>query len=221
MVGTRIWAFQADADLFYTGGSDGNELVSGRAPSSTAEPSRRVSGGPVMRVRSLVRFGALAAAAALTIDQTTKHFVRASMIAGESIYIAPFFDLRLGLNEGVSFGLLAEWFAGRPWAPVFLALAIITALAVWLLRTDERWEGLGLGCIIGGALGNVADRARLGAVVDFLDFHISGHHWPAFNFADVAIVVGVGLLFSSGIRRKPPSATRGEFPPARSRGGPR
>lgn len=157
----------------------------------------------VIKTRSPARFGLLAAVAALTIDQTTKYLALSSMAVGQRIPVAPIFDLRLGFNEGVSFGLLAEWFAGRPSAPIILALAIIAALAFWMFRTGDRWEGLGLGSVIGGALGNVADRIRLGAVADFLDFHVAGYHWPAFNLADAAIVVGVALLLMAGIGRKP------------------
>lgn len=79
-------------------------------------------------------------------------------------------------------------------------LTVVAVLATWLWRTLNRWVGAGLGLVIGGALGNVSDRVRQGAVTDFLDFHWGTYHWPAFNFADVAIVGGV-VLFLIGERR--------------------
>lgn len=87
-----------------------------------------------------------------------------------------------------------------------LALAAVTGLSVWLWRTRSRLGGMALGLIIGGALGNIADRMRWGGVTDFLDFHFDTYHWPAFNFADVAIVCGVGLLLWESLietRREP------------------
>jgi signal peptidase II len=84
---------------------------------------------------------------------------------------------------------------GLPWwGLAVLGLAVVTLLSVWLWRTRTRLSGAAIGLIIGGALGNIADRIRWGAVTDFLDFHVGQYHWPAFNVADVAIVSGVGLL---------------------------
>lgn len=169
--------------------------------------------------RSPAQVGLLAAVATLALDQATKGLALVSMEVGQRFPVAQVLNLQLGFNEGVSFGLLADWFAGRPSAPIILALGIIAALAFWLSRTGDLRESLGLGAVIGGALGNVADRMRLGAVVDFLDFHLVGYHWPAFNLADVAIVVGVGLLLLSGFGRKPPEAAREDHLATRSRGG--
>lgn len=169
--------------------------------------------------RSPAQLGLLAAVAALALDQATKGLALASLEVGRRIPVAQVFNLQLGFNEGVSFGLLADWFAGRPSAPIILALAIIAALAFWLSRTGDLRESLGLGAVIGGALGNVADRMRLGAVVDFLDFHFAGYHWPAFNLADVAIVVGVALLLVTGIGRGPKTIKHDRSEAERSNGG--
>lgn len=91
----------------------------------------------------------------------------------------------------MSFGLLT----GLPWwgLPV-LGLAVVTLLFTWLWRARTKLNGAAIGLIIGGALGNVADRIRWGAVTDFLDFHVGEYHWPAFNIADVGIVGGVTFL---------------------------
>jgi signal peptidase II len=80
------------------------------------------------------------------------------------------------------------------WLLSLLAVAIVGGLVFWLRRADRPLLAVALGLVIGGALGNVIDRLRLGAVADFLDFHLAGYHWPAFNLADSAITVGVIAL---------------------------
>ena len=113
--------------------------------------------------------------------------------------ILPFFNLVMVRNHGISFGMFAE---SRAWMPLLLTIAtslVALGLALWLARTDEPWVALALGSIIGGALGNIIDRARMGAVTDFLDFHLKMYHWPAFNVADSAIFIGVVILVLIGI----------------------
>ena len=105
-----------------------------------------------------------------------------------------FFRLVMVWNPGVSFGLMGGDRALPPWVLSALAIAVCIALFVWLRRTDRPFTGWGIGLVMGGAIGNVIDRARWGAVFDFADFHIGQWHWPAFNVADSAIVVGVGLM---------------------------
>lgn len=131
-------------------------------------------------------------AAALAADQATKAVVNANSAAlATGVPVFPGFNLVYLRNDGVTFGLLG----GVPWwALVALALGIVVWLAVLMARTERRFEALAYGLVIGGALGNVADRLRFGAVTDFLDFYIRGWHWPAFNLSDVAVVGGVGLL---------------------------
>ncbi len=113
------------------------------------------------------------------------------------VEVTPFLNLTLGFNRGVSFGFLGDGAAG-PWLLSGLALAIVVALAMWAWRTDSRAEAGALGAVIGGAVGNVVDRVRQGAVTDFLDLHAFGWHWPTFNVADVGITGGVGLLLLHG-----------------------
>jgi signal peptidase II len=117
------------------------------------------------------------------------------------------FNLVLVENRGVTFGLFNH--LNPAWAPYLLlavAAVILFLLGRWLWRTTSMTVAVALGFIIGGALGNIIDRVRLGAVVDFLDFYVSlggrDHHWPAFNLADSAIVTGVGLLLLDGLVRK-------------------
>jgi signal peptidase II len=110
---------------------------------------------------------------------------------GESHTVLPFFNIVLVKNEGVTFGLLSGSVA-----PIILIFASITVIifAIMLVK-DNRYCMLPMALVIGGAVGNIIDRIRFGGVIDFLDFHICGYHWPAFNIADSAIVIGVCILF--------------------------
>jgi signal peptidase II len=108
--------------------------------------------------------------------------------------VTPFFNLVLTWNRGMSFGLFNR---DSPWnAAAFslVAAVIVTALLIWLWRTDGSLVAAGIGMVAGGAVGNVIDRLRIGAVTDFLDFHWGDWHFATFNLADSAITVGVGLL---------------------------
>ena len=142
---------------------------------------------------SAQKVGSACALAAYTVDQLSKGAARASYSRlEEGIEVLPVFNIALSRNRGENFGFLT-WLPW--WVLAFLGLAVVTVLSIYLWRTRTRLRGAAVGLIIGGALGNIADRIRWGAVTDFLDFHIGDHHWPAFNFADVAIVCGVGLFF--------------------------
>lgn len=133
--------------------------------------------------------------AALALDQLTKWIILTHVMnPPRLIPVSPFFNLTLGLNRGVSFGMLSERFGGTPWMLIALSGIIVAILFVWLARAGGTIEALGLGAIIGGAAGNIVDRVRFGGVVDFLDFHVRDWHWPAFNTADAAIASGVALL---------------------------
>lgn len=150
-------------------------------------------------------WGAALAATAFALDQVTKAaaLAAAPTLIGRGIEVLPFFNLVLLHNRGVSFGLLASDHPASWWMLILLSAAIIAGLAVWLVRTQYRMQAAALGLVTGGALGNVADRLRHGAVTDFLDFHLWGYHWPAFNFADSAIVIGAMLLLASDVLRAP------------------
>ena len=143
-------------------------------------------------------YGFAAALAVLTADQASKQ-AALGIAPGESLPVTPFFNLVLVWNRGVSFGLFNH---GAPLPPVvFIVISLIIALlfGAWLLKAENRMMALSIGAVIGGAIGNVIDRFRFGAVVDFLDFHIAGIHWPAFNVADSAIVVGIALIVFDGL----------------------
>lgn len=118
----------------------------------------------------------------------------APRIGFDSIIITPFLNLVMVWNEGVSFGLLNNGDGGTPIALIALTLTITCGFIYWLIIADHCVLYTGLILIISGALGNVLDRLRFGAVIDFLDFHAYGAHWPAFNIADSLICIGVGFL---------------------------
>lgn len=121
--------------------------------------------------------------------------------------ITPFFNLVLAWNRGVSFGLFNRDSSWNVVAFSLLAAAIVVTLLVWLWRGPSPLVAAGIGMVIGGAVGNVIDRLRLGAVTDFLDFYWGDWHFPAFNLADSSITVGVSLLVLDGLlgRREKPN----------------
>lgn len=111
------------------------------------------------------------------------------------------FNLVLHCNRGVTFGLFNNGHDLSPYIFVGVALVIMGLLFAWLVRATSYLTVTGLGLVLGGAVGNVIDRLQHGGVVDFLDFHAFGYHWPAFNVADAAIVCGVGLLLFENLVR--------------------
>ncbi len=143
------------------------------------------------------------AAVVLVLDQASKWVILTQVMAPPRVVeVTGFFNLVLTYNTGVSFGLFggaaAAW---KPWALGGLALAVSAGLLYWLARQPERRLGLAVGLIVGGALGNALDRAHQPGVVDFLDFHLAGWHWPAFNLADSSIFLGVAILVFDGLFR--------------------
>ncbi|MBN8982510.1 MAG: signal peptidase II [Rhizobiales bacterium] len=152
----------------------------------------------------LFRAGLISAAAALAIDQASKLWLLNVYELGRrgAVAITPFFDLVLAWNTGISYG----WFqdsgpVGQTILLVIKGVAVVV-LAVWMARSGTRLAAIGLGLIIGGAIGNAIDRLAYGAVVDFALLHVEfggkTYNWYVFNLADVAIVAGViGLLYDS------------------------
>lgn len=129
------------------------------------------------------------------IDQLTKWWVLDFFSQPPFRYfVTPNFNLVLHFNKGMSFGLFSNGHDLMPYVFIVVAMLIMGFLVTWLLRAQNMVVVFGLGLVLGGAVGNVVDRLRFGAVVDFLDFHAFGYHWPAFNVADSAIVGGVILL---------------------------
>lgn len=148
------------------------------------------------------RWYGLALSAAL-LDQASKGLIVRILTLGEQVPVSSFFNLVYVLNPGAAFSFLAD--AGGWQRYFFIALALfVSGWLAFLLRTPRpRYEALGLSLILGGAVGNVLDRMITGKVVDFLDFHWNGMHWPAFNFADVFISIGVASLLWTTFRETP------------------
>jgi signal peptidase II len=134
----------------------------------------------------------------VALDQLTKELVLQSFSIGELRPVVPdYFNLTLTFNPGAAFGLWSN--LGAPWRELVLALTAGAAMFVVLffLRHPQHQHAvaqIGLAAVLGGAIGNVIDRVRFGAVVDFLDFYVGTYHWPAFNVADAAICCGVAVL---------------------------
>ncbi|MZR23525.1 signal peptidase II [Sneathiella chungangensis] len=145
------------------------------------------------RPDAVFRLGLVIAAVILAVDQISKVYLIDLMIRYPGgIEVTPFFNLVMVWNRGVSFGM----FAGEDmrWILVGITAAIAVIVAFWLRKATNRWLAIGLGLVLGGAVGNIIDRIRLGAVADFFDFDLIFMRWPAFNVADMAIVVGVAVI---------------------------
>jgi len=144
---------------------------------------------------------------ALIVDQVTKWWVINEMMNPPRVIpVTPFFNLVMGWNRGISFGLMNRESAFNAWVLPLVAVVIVVILSVWLWRNERTIVAIAIGLVIGGALGNVVDRLRYGAVADFLDFHAAGIHGPAFNVADTSITVGAAMLVLESLfaRRESP-----------------
>ncbi len=156
---------------------------------------------------AMLRLGLIIAGVIIVFDQATKLWVLAEFLDNPRVVpVTSFFNLVLVWNRGVSFGLFASDAAWAPYILSGLAITISIFLVLWLRNAENRVLAAGLGFVLGGAIGNVIDRLQYQAVVDFLDFHAFGYHWPAFNVADSSIFIGVILILFDGLfenRRKP------------------
>jgi len=163
-----------------------------------------------------MRPGLILAALVIVLDQLTKWWavtrlrpegvLQTPFFSTERIEVLPFFDIVMAWNRGVSFGIFNNDGQWNAIALSVLSLAICVGLAVWMRKAETRLIALALGGIIGGALGNVIDRIRWGAVADFLDVHVMGYHWPAFNLADSAISIGAAVLVLDALFARSSSA---------------
>jgi signal peptidase II len=171
--------------------------MSGRDESAAlAAPSRASK-----RAMSPRSSGVLAAITAFALDQANKLWLifGYDIAARQPVRLTPFFDVVLAKNPGISYSLLSTHSAMGRWSLFGLAIAATLLLAVWLWRTRTKLTALGLGLIIGGALGNACDRLAYGYVADFYHFHVGRFSWYVFNLADVAICAGVALLLLEGL----------------------
>jgi signal peptidase II len=171
-------------------------------PTATAAPAQ-----PPATHRKYLLFG-IFAVISIALDQWTKVLARSVLRPlgpyHPKVVIEGFFKLRYSENPGVAFGMLQEMSGGR----VVLTLMAVGAFALvlyYLRKTDRGATGLhvALGLVGGGAIGNLIDRVSYGRVTDFIVWHVKDHEWPAFNIADAALCVGVGLMVIDMVRAKP------------------
>ena len=135
------------------------------------------------------------AALVIVLDQLSKWLVLSMLEFGQTIYVAPFWNWVLTYNPGAAFSFLADQAGWQRWFFSVLAVGVSAWIVTELRRQPEdKWNCLALTLVMGGALGNVIDRIRFGAVVDFVQWHAAGFYWPAFNVADAAITAGAVLL---------------------------
>lgn len=155
---------------------------------------------------------------AILLDQITKGLLIYLITGGVPVFasawgiipmpymmgqVTDFFNIVFTWNPGTSFSLFRSLGESAPIVIIIMTGIVIGILLHYLFNKAEKYEKVPVALIVGGALGNLIDRIRFGAVVDFLDFHIGGIHWPAFNIADTFIAVGVGLyIINWFIRRK-------------------
>ena len=139
----------------------------------------------------------------VVLDQVTKLAVARSFTLGEVVTVTPFFNLVYVYNPGAAFSFLSDQSGWQRWLFVVIAIAA-SAWIVQLLAKHPRQHlfALALSLVLAGAVGNVIDRILYGAVIDCLDFHAYGRHWPAFNVADSAITCGAALLIWDALRPK-------------------
>lgn len=142
------------------------------------------------------------AAVVVILDQLSKIAI-VGLFAGGALgdreIVTSFFNLSLTYNRGISFGLFNGAAGVNAMVFSLAAAAIVAVLVYWLAHAASPLLAVAIGLVIGGAVGNVIDRLRLGAVVDFLDFHVGAVHWPAFNVADSAICIGVAAMLLDGM----------------------
>ncbi|MDT8363398.1 MAG: signal peptidase II [Nitrosomonas sp.] len=147
----------------------------------------------------------------LLLDWASKRWVESILTFGDVIMVTDFFNLVLTYNAGAAFSFLSDASGWQRWFLSAIAL-LASILIIYLLRkhADSQRFAIALSLILGGAIGNLLDRVTLGHVVDFLDFHIAGHHWPAFNIADSAIFMGAFLLIIDSFRTDRDQITKEE-----------
>ena len=139
----------------------------------------------------------------IVLDQVTKYMAAHMLVMHEPLAVMPMFNLTLMYNTGAAFSFLSEAGGWQRWFFTGVALLVSLLIFNWLrsLEDGQRLQAVALSLVLGGALGNVIDRLRLGHVVDFIQLYYERWYWPAFNIADSAITVGVVLLIFDTLRR--------------------
>jgi signal peptidase II len=160
----------------------------------------------------LTLLGVLAAVIVLVVDQASKSWILYDLRLPElgQVIVLPVLNFTMVWNRGVTFGLLNGFGGWSYLALAGVAFAVVVALGIWLRRAESRVVAMALGAIVGGALSNVIDRLRYGAVVDFIQAHLGAWSWYVFNVADAAIVCGVATLLLDSLLRRPSEARSSE-----------
>jgi signal peptidase II len=138
----------------------------------------------------------------IVLDQASKYLASIVLLPYQPEAVIPMFNFTLAYNTGAAFSFLSRAGEWHRWVFVVFSLIMSIALSIAILRSvpAKRLQLLALGLILGGAIGNLIDRAFLGYVIDFIDIYYKDHHWPVFNIADSAICVGAFLLFIDLVR---------------------
>ena len=140
----------------------------------------------------------------ILLDQLSKWIALGALRPGETRYVAPFWNWVLTFNPGAAFSFLSDAGGWQRWFFTVVSLAVSGWIVTLLRRHSSEFRlSLALTMVLGGALGNVIDRIRFGAVVDFIQWHAAGYYWPACNVADSAITLGAILLVWDQLRTKP------------------
>ncbi len=146
--------------------------------------------------------GMYLAAFVTLVDQGTKMWVHNTIAQPPRlIEISPYLNLTLVWNRGVTFGLFDIKYEYMPYVFISIALVIVLFLINWMMRANSLAITIGLGMVMGGAVGNIIDRVRYGAVIDFIDAHWGEYHWYVFNIADSAVVCGVIILLIENVTK--------------------
>ena len=142
------------------------------------------------------------AAVVVVLDQLTKYIASTSLEMFKPVAVMPMFNWTLMHNTGAAFSFLANEGGWQRWFFAVIAVVVSVFLVLWIkqLEKHEKWQAIALALILGGAIGNVIDRVFLGYVVDFIDVYYKHMHWPAFNIADSAIVIGVVIIIIETVR---------------------
>jgi signal peptidase II len=158
-----------------------------------------------------LKIGLWTALLALAADQLTKGYLQDFFEADPTVRVQnPYFNVVNVWNTGVSFSMFDRGGLLGTVVLIAFALGVIGFLCRWLYHEKDRLTCVSLGLIIGGAIGNVIDRIRFGAVYDFLDFHYAAYHWPAFNLADTFICIGAALIIWTEVQRYARNKLKGE-----------
>jgi signal peptidase II len=162
---------------------------------------------PSLSARARWMIPGVAFTATLVLDQLTKVLARHQLTLGkQTSFIAGFWDWELAENPGAAFSMFSDGTAR--WVLAAVALIAVAAIGWMIARSQptQRTLRLALGLVAGGALGNLIDRVGLGVVTDFVRWRWHQHRWPIFNIADVALVIGAGLIILDSLRKQPPPA---------------